>query len=309
MSLADDEKMLQERQQGAEQAAVRLGLLPRTRHSSRLPVPMNLCQFAVHEERQRAQWVCDQLVAAKDRRGGELYFVTVARPEGTALQHQLKPDLIHQERDWVSRRLRNLGGFGHYRAIGFVDLAWNERSAISATSHWSVHAHIVVYVRFAEAYREGDVLHHVFNCESDNDRVIRPVVVKPIHDTPGVMDYCSRALLLRLPRQRRTYKAGSTQNTVDEYLTAALKLEHEALVANLGPRPFWILSGIRRYGEKLHPMKSTVAPRLHVKFLIKRRSAGGRAQDRDNRPPTAPSRPAASPRRPHDDKPAPHRSR
>lgn len=160
-----------------------------------------------------------------------------------------------------------------YRLIGFVDIAWNERSAVLGTSHWSAHVHMLVLVQFADQYAARPVLRHVFDCEGDGDRVLKPIVIKAAHTPPFAMDYCSRALLLSLPRQRRTYRTDAGQNTRDQPLPRVLQRRVEELFAEMGPKPFWILSGIRRYGDTFVPMNSKVEPRRYDKFLTRRRSA------------------------------------
>lgn len=308
MSLVDDETTLERRQSEALRAALRLDLMPKGLPARSAQVPYNLCQYAAQKERHYARQVCHKLIRSRRLKGGALNLVTIARPEWTVLADGLTPGLVHEVREWTSRRARNLTRFGRYRAIGFVDIAWNERSAVSETSHWSVHAHILVLVQFVEDYDTHQVLRHVFGCEEDGDRVSMAIDVQLAHTPPTAMDYCSRALLMNLPRQRWSYLTDKGRNTWDQFLPRALQREFEALVAKMGPKPFWILSGIRRYGDNFIPMNSKVEPRLYARFLAKRQPATLPAA-RDKTKPTAPSRRGAFLARPHGDRPAPHRSR
>ena len=273
MSLAHDEKTLERRQADAKRAALRLNLISERPHGVKEPALNKLCQYAAQRERRRARRICYNLIRSRRLKGGKLYFVTISRPEWTVLEEALEPKLVHTVREWTSRRARNLTRFGRHRLIGFVDVAWNERSDVQGTSHWSAHVHMLVLVRFADQYAARPVLRHVFDCEGDGDRVLKPILIKAAHTPPFAIDYCSRALLLNLPRLRRTYRTYAGQNTQDQSLPRVLQWRVEELYAELGPKPFWILSGIRRYGDTFVPLNSKVEPRRYDKFLTRQRPA------------------------------------
>lgn len=277
---------LEWRQNQAIRVARALGLMPRLPGYRKESVPENLCQHRVNAERRLARWACHKMIASKRKNGGRLLWVTVARPEWTADRGKLGPELVHAARDWATRHARNLPRYGRYKMLGFVDVAWNNRSAVLGRSHWSVHVHFLLLVQFDQPYCVRKVVRHVFDCDGDEELVLKPLVIKEAHTPAGAIDYASRALLLKLDRHRSTYSTEIGQNTRDGYLSGDLAMEVEALVATLGPRPFWILSGIRRYGERLVPLRSKVRPRLDVRFVRPQRAT--HATGKCNKSPKAP---------------------
>jgi hypothetical protein len=60
--------------------------------------------------------------------------------------------------------------------------------------------------------------------------------------------YASRALLLEFDRRRWSSSKGHTK---DVALRRNQQNEITRLMQRIGPRPFWILSGLRRRGDRI----------------------------------------------------------
>lgn len=244
---------LTRRNRDAQRLAWRLGLAPRpSRRFGTEDVPVNLCQRRVAEERELATERVRDFVDALEA-GGQVIFVTVCRPEWTCAEGQLSPERIAEVRHWMSRRARNLARLGQQRMIGFVDIAWNERASVGKVSHWSVHAHCLIYVEDQPNIRAE--VRTAFRCTSDNDRVLKPVVVKSPSsdlDVLRISYYNSRSLLLEHQQQRRSYRdAAGVAQTRDAKLATKHAVELASVVNQVGPQSFWILSGYRRKFGKI----------------------------------------------------------
>lgn len=240
---------LTQRNRDAQRLAWRLGLAPKPAPRFGTEVlPPNLCQRIVAAERRLALTQVFRFINALER-GEEVMFLTVCRPEWTCLAGNLTADRVRDVRDWMSRRARNLARHGQQRMLGFVDIAWNDRTAVGQVSHWSVHAHVMVRI---EGVRTGTrkLYRAAFQCDGDGDRVQKPIVVKPLAtdvDIWRVGWYNSRALLLEHHQRRRSYiDHHGVAQTRDTKLTVAQAVELAAVVNELGPKGFWILSGLRR---------------------------------------------------------------
>lgn len=233
-----------ERNRRARRVAVKLGLVTKGGAES---LPKNLCQRVVAQERALAD-VATRAFMHAVRRRKFVWFVTVCRPEWTCAAGELSEELVREVRNWMSRRARNLSVFGEQRMLGFVDIAWNDRSATGGVSHWSVHAHVLIMVVGARVSK-GDV-RKAFACTGDGDRVRKPVVVKRPKtdaDVLKVSEYNSRSLLLEHLQRRRSYydRDGRLQSR-DTSLSVAQLMEFAQLMSAAGPQRFWILSGFRR---------------------------------------------------------------
>ncbi|HYC68897.1 hypothetical protein [Brevundimonas sp.] len=244
---------LTRRNREAQRIAWRLGLSPKpARRFGTEELPPNLCQRLVAAERRLAVAQVYRFIDALER-GDEVIFLTVCRPEWTCAEGELSTRLICDVRGWMSRRARNLARYGQQRMMGFVDVAWNDRSAVGEVSHWSVHAHVLLVV---EGVREGarQLCRSAFSCDGDGDRVLKPIVAKTLStdlDVFRVGRYNSRALLLEHHQRRRSYRdRNGVAQTRDTKLTVTQAVELAAVVHRLGPKRFWILSGLRRkFGE------------------------------------------------------------
>lgn len=235
-----------ERNNKAKKVARQLGLIS---GQAEAELPPTLCQKVVARERELAQQVMQRFYSWLEK-GHRVHFVTVCRPEWTCAAGELSADRVRQVRAWMSRRARNLSRFGQQRMMGFVDIAWNDRSAVGGTGHWDVHAHVLVYVTGLGRRDQKAHLKKAFDCQGDGDRVKRPLVIKtpPTDiDLLNVSEYNSRALLLDHFQRRRSYVGKSgRRETRDVPLKRAELIELAKVVHELGPQPFWILSGLRR---------------------------------------------------------------
>lgn len=242
------------RNRHAQRLAWRLGLSPKpARRFGTEDLPPTLCQRVVAAERRLALAQMRLFLDALER-GDEVLFVTVCRPEWTCDKGKLTPALIQEVRNWMSRRARNLSRHGRQRMLGFVDIAWNDRTAVNQASHWSVHAHVLIVI---EGCQRGSsrLCRAAFRCSSDGERVNTPVMVKRLKtelDVLVVGQYNSRALLLEHHQRRRSYvdRLGVSQ-TRDTKLTVTQAIELASVVHQLGPKRFWILSGLRRKFGKI----------------------------------------------------------
>lgn len=237
------------RNRHAQRLAWRLGLSPKpARRFGTEDLPPNLCQRVVASERRLALAQMRLFIDALER-GDEVLFLTVCRPEWTCGKGELNATIVQEVRNWMSRRARNLSRHGRQRMLGFVDIAWNDRTAVNQTSHWSVHAHVLVVI---EGCRRGSrrLCRSAFRCISDSERVIRPIMVKRLTtelDVFRVCQYNSRALLLEHHQRRRSYlDRYEMVQTRDVKLTVSQAVELASVVHELGPKRFWILSGLRR---------------------------------------------------------------
>lgn len=235
-----------ERNKRAKEVARQLGVIG---VQSDAVVPPSLCQKVVARERELAQQVMRRFYRRLEK-GHSVHFVTVCRPEWTCGAGELTADHVRQVRAWMSRRARNLSQFGQQRMMGFVDIAWNDRSAVGGVGHWDVHAHVLVYVIGLGFRDQKAQLLKAFACQGDGDRVKRPLVIKapPTDlDLLKISEYNSRALLLEHYQRRRSYVGKSGRlDTRDLPLKKAQLLELASVVNRLGPQSFWILSGLRR---------------------------------------------------------------
>jgi hypothetical protein len=258
---------LAERNNKAKKVARQLGLIGL---ESEAELPPSLCQKEVARERELAQQAMRRFYRWLER-GHRVHFVTVCRPEWTCEAGELTADHVRQVRAWMSRRARNLSRFGQQRMMGFVDIAWNDRSAVGGPGHWDVHAHVLVYVTGLGRRDQKSQLKKAFACRGDGDRVKRPLVIKapPTDiDLLNVGEYNSRALLLEHFQRRRSYigKSGRRE-TRDAPLRKAELLELAMVVNDLGPKPFWILSGLRRKHGRIMRHDSPLALSVKVSSL------------------------------------------
>lgn len=211
-------------------------------------LPATLCQSLVASERLLARAALLKFGVAADE-GQTVLFITVCRPEWTCDAGQLSGAMVSDVRNWMSRRARNLAEHGQQRMLGFVDIAWNDRSAIGRSSHWSVHAHVQLMFDHTPA-KPLSLVRRAFRCGADGDRVRRAVHIrKPPTglDVVTIGEYNSRALLLEHHQRRRSYVDRNGQlQTRDMVLASAQAQELAAVVHQLGPQKFWILSGLRR---------------------------------------------------------------
>lgn len=224
-------------------------------------LPANLCQAAVARERELAQKAVVRYFANPRDKGRRVYYVTICRPAWTCPAGDLSASLIREVSAWTSRRARNLAAIGQQRMIGFVDLAWNDLSAVRGVSHWNVHAHVLIAIE-PNAPQDLEAIRRAFSCDGDGERIEKPIVIKTPKDSLDVFrvgEYNSRALLFEHHQRRRTYitRAGQ-RDSRDLVLARAQALELAEVVHEVGPRGFWILSGLRRkYGEiALHSAKA-----------------------------------------------------
>ena len=237
------------RNKHALKLAKKLGLVTASGISSGAEqLPQSLCQAVVASERMLAQEAMKRFAYAADE-GQTVLFLTICRPEWTCDAGQLSPALISEVRNWMSRRARNLTVHGQQRMLGFVDIAWNDRSAIGLSSHWNVHAHVLFLIENNPPTPRRSV-RSAFRCQGDGDRVAKPVYVRQARaglDVFRVGEYNSRALLLEHHQRRRSYVDRNGQlQTRDMVLASAQAQELAAVVHQLGPQKFWILSGLRR---------------------------------------------------------------
>ena len=249
------------RNKKAAKVARLLGLMSQ---SPKAELPPTLCQREVARERKLAQRAMRRFYRWLER-GRLVHFVTICRPEWTCESGELTPELIRQVRAWMARRARNLSRYGQQRLMGFVDVAWNDRSALGGTGHWDVHAHVLVYVVGVNPRDQKGILRVAFACSGDGDRVMKPLVIKrppTDDDLLRVSEYNSRALLLEHHQLRRSFIAKDGRpDTRDLPLKSVELAELAKVVHKLGPKPFWILSGLRRKHGRVLRHDSTVATR------------------------------------------------
>lgn len=244
---------LTRRNREAQRIAWRLGLSPKpSRSFGAEDLPPTLCQRVVAAERRLALAQVYRFIEALER-GDEVVFLTVCRPEWTCGEGGLTAKQVGDVRNWMSRRARNLSQYGQQRMMGFVDVAWNDRTAVGEVSHWSVHAHVLIVV---EGLKKGapELCRSAFNCAGDGERVLKAVFARSLRtdlDILRVGQYNSRALLLEHHQRRRSYRdRNGVAQTRDTKLTVAQSVELAAVVHQVGPKGFWILSGLRRkFGE------------------------------------------------------------
>lgn len=264
----------QYRNKYALKVARRLGYLPTyQRGKPSPPVPFNLDQFVVDAERDIARTASRRFRRAI-KRGKDVYFVTILQSKWTCDATQLTPALVKSVRDWVCRRARNLSRTGQQRVLGFVDISWNYGTADPTWPHWNVHAHFIVLVKNTRGYDVREVLKRAFQCDGAGSRALRPVDIKRIgakaKDMRKVTAYCSKGLVLRASRGRWGYidRNGEPQTKKGKTPTDRQR-EIDKVIAELGPRPFWILSGLRRRGAVVEAHNSVVAPRSNRRDLIR----------------------------------------
>ncbi len=251
-----------ERNNAAKKVARQIGVIS---DEDGAELPPSLCQRVVARERELAQQAMRPFYSQLEN-NRSVYFVTVCRPEWTCEAGELTAEHVREVSAWMSRRARNLSQFGQQRMMGFVDIAWNDRSAVGGAGHWDVHAHVLIYVDGLGRRRQKAQIKKAFACCGDDDRVMRPLVVKtpPTDiDLLNVSEYNSRSLLLEHHQRRRSYigKDGR-RKTRDAPLRKAELAELAKVVNQLGPRPFWILSGLRRkHGEILYHDTNMISPR------------------------------------------------
>lgn len=260
------------------QLAVEAGIpLTRVFGSLATAPPENLSGALAFKERELMRLATRRFSKAM-RDGRPVFFVTVCHPAWLCRRGQLAPKLVESVRDWVSRRARLLTAHGQHRMVGAVDVSWNVgRDDIK--KFWCVHAHFLIGVD------EGDVeevyawIRKAFNCPDDKTgRMIgSPLFVELVRDAAGlqrVVSYISGALSLhdhnprpeyvnqrRERRQRRWVPNG----TEDEPLPRVRKLEFTRLMNDLGPQKLWVLSGIRRRGDRFERENSSVVLRRRAR--------------------------------------------
>jgi hypothetical protein len=276
MSILTDShpKNIRLRQQRAAELAIKLGLVSARDIQSRFQsIPLNLCQKRVAQERMIAHNYVRQFV--RKLRDQEVFFVTVCRPEWTCGEGELSAALVREVRDWITRRARNLANHGQQRLLGYVDISWNDQARVGTESHWSVHAHFLVTIDTPPEYNSKRLIRATFKCAGDGEKVRRPLKVqRPLTAARvrGANDYASRALLLDIDRSRCSHTlADGTLQTTDYNLTARRELEYAKFLSDVGPRPFLILSGLRRQGSRIVRHDSTIETRVDKRYVRRRK--------------------------------------
>ncbi|RYG87039.1 MAG: hypothetical protein EON59_08500 [Alphaproteobacteria bacterium] len=250
------------RQKLAARAARRLGLVSIKTVKSKDPeLPPNLCQHVVARERLLSQKAVKLFYKAQ-KDGTKVFFVTIIRPEWTRRSRDLKASIVKEVRDWTSRRARALAKHGQQRVLGFVDVAWDDRSAVNEPSRWSVHVHLIVCVEAKRQKSAESWIRSAFNAIDPSGIIHTPVKVKRLKRDTDIMrasEYASRALLMDKLPHRRTYRDDLGERKVrKQTLPAKFDKELSSMVHILGPKAFWVLSGFRRQGDAivLHDAKS-----------------------------------------------------
>lgn len=257
----------------AVKAAKRLGLPVMKRAGFESP-PQELCQLAVAHERAVAR-VASRRFRTATSKGRSVYFLTVCRPEWTCDAGSLSPTMVRDVVQWMTRHARNLSKTAQHRMMGFVDIAWNDRSGVEEDSHWCVHAHAIIRLKLSSRYDAERPIKRAFACRGDAIRVKRPVHLARLatsDDVSRVTEYCSRAILLKFNRGRWSYvsEAGE-RGTRKVSLPTARQLEIDRVISQIGPRGFWILSGLRRKGDVIDLHDSTIRATPHDADLRRRK--------------------------------------
>lgn len=232
--------------------------------------PRNLCQQFVATE-QRIADVATRRFKRAARRGRCVYLLTVCRKEWSCSAGSLSPALVKQVREWMSRRARRLAAFGQQRMLGFVDIAWNDRSGVGEPSHWAVHAHVIIRLKVPARYDAELMIKEAFACPGD------PVFVRKTVDVPRLAteddvqrasDYCAKAMQLDLSRGRWSYvnKKGR-RNTNKVSLPRAREMEVAKLLNEIGPQKLWVLSGLRRRGDKVDLHQTSLRKSTQLRHL------------------------------------------
>lgn len=216
----------------------------------------NLCQYRVRTERMVAQQASECFFDAQNA-GFRVYQVTVCHPDWYVPAGQLSVDDINQVREWMTRRARALSVYGQQRMLGFVDVAWDDRTAIGGVAQWCVHAHCLTTVEKRGVGKRR--IRPVFRTPPPPNALgNQPLKIQRLRtdlDILRVREYGSRCLLLHHQQHRiRYHREGKSPGARDRNLSAARDKELTSVVNQLGPRPFWILSGLRRRadGVRLH---------------------------------------------------------
>lgn len=238
--------------------------------------PRNLCQRFVATE-QRVADVAIRRFKRAARRNRNVYLLSVCRKEWSCPAGSLSPALIKQVREWMSRRARRLAAFGQQRMLGFVDIAWNDRSAVDEPSHWAVHAHVIIRLKVAARYDAELMIKEAFACPGD------PVFVRKTVDVPRLAteddvqrasDYCAKAMELGLNRGRWSFvnKKGH-RDAKKVSVPRKRELEVAKVFSAIGPQQLWILSGLRRHGDTIKLHQTSLRPQPLKRHLRDRHAA------------------------------------
>lgn len=247
---------VQWRQKLAARSARRIGVATYSDVRAFKPqLPESLCQYRVRSERVLAQQASQCFFEALQVHL-PVYQITVCHPGWYVPAGQLSVDDIHRVRGWMTRRARALSVYGQQRMLGFVDVAWDDETAVGGVARWCVHAHCLLTV---ENHSIGEeTIRPVFRTPPAATPSKTPVMfqlLKEDLDVQGAREYHSRALLLHHEQHRIQYpRPGRQPGRKDRNLSAARDSELTLVVHQLGPRPFWIMSGLRRGadGVRLH---------------------------------------------------------
>jgi hypothetical protein len=230
--------------------ARKLNLLHRDDHT----LPQNLCQRVVADEQHIADVATKRFKRAVGK-GRNVYLLTVCHPDWICPAGSLSPDLVIEVRDWMSRRARRLATFCQQRMLGFVDIAWNDRSGVDESSFWCVHAHVVIRLKLPEAYDAERMIKEAFACHASKSEVQKPVHVARLateEDVARASAYCAKAMQLQLNRGRWSYEdKRGRRGSRKVSLPTARQLEVGKLISLVGPQKLWILSGLRRKGDHI----------------------------------------------------------
>lgn len=238
------------------------------RPSSGLPssLPDNLSATFALNERELMR-VATRRFAKAFNDGRPVYFVTVCHPAWVCDRDQLTPELVETVRKWVSRRARVLTKHGQHRMVGAVDVAWNVGRRDWVGKFWCVHVHFLIGVDVGTADEVHTWIHEAFHCPPDQaGRIGKPVFAALIKDNEhleNTIRYTSGALALhdddasqhRHRRRRRTLAGGFNSK---EVLPPGRSAEFTRLMAAMGPSKLWVLSGLRRRGERIERENSKV---------------------------------------------------
>ena len=244
---------VQWRQKKAARSARRIGVATYSDVRAWKPqLPESLCQYRVRSERVLAHQASQCFFDAQ-KLDLPVYQITVCHPDWYRPAGQLSVDDIHYVREWMTRRARALSVYGQQRMLGFVDVAWDDETAIGGVAQWCVHAHCLITVENHSVGKE--TIRPVFRTPPPATAYTKPVVLQLLEedlDVQGAREYHSRALLLHHEQHRIRYpREGKSPGGRKRNLSAARDAELTSVVHQLGPRPFWILSGLRRGADGL----------------------------------------------------------
>jgi len=238
--------------------------------------PRNLCQRFVATEQCIADVATKRFKRAA-RKNRNVYLLSVCRKEWSCPAGSLSPALIKQVKEWMSRRARRLAAYGQQRMLGFVDIAWNDRSGVGEPSHWAVHAHVIIRLKIAARYDAELMIKEAFACRADPIFVQKPVLVARLStedDVQRASDYCAKAMQLDLYRGRWSYMSKKgRRDTRKVSIPRAREREVAKVFSEIGPQKLWILSGLRRSGDKVDLHQTSLRARPLKRHLRNHRAA------------------------------------